>query len=1106
MKTSQHILISGSLLFALWGGAAGVLCRAQALITTVAGTGVTGFSGDGGPATNAKLGAGFGTVLNVAVDNAGNLLIVDGGNNRIRKVDGAGIITTIAGGGAAGSGGGDGGPATKAQVFPGSVSVDSAGNMYISQGASIRKVNTDGIISTVAGTGLPGFSGDGGPAKSATFLCTNVAVDGAGDLYLTDSINNRVRKIDTAGIITTVAGNGKQGFSGDGGTATSAMLALPQGLAVDSAGNLYFADNGTRIRKVDTTGIITTVAGSGSPLSLGDGGPATSAGMTPTWVAVDPAGNLYIADAGGKRIRKVNTAGTISTLAGGALNTGQGNGDGGPATSASFTTVSGVAVDMAGNVYIADSGADRIRKVSTGASGSPVSVSPTSLSFSYTIGAAAPPGQTVVIISPGATLTFTAAASMTSGGNWLAVSPTSGTVGTTLTVSVNPTGLAAGTYNGTITITPSGTGNSPQTVPFKLSVNAPASEGVISTVAGNGFIPFSGEGGAATSAAVGVSAVAVDGAGNIYIADIISSRILKVNTAGVITTLAGNGAITFAGDGGPATRASFFNPSGVAADSVGNVYIADSMNNRVRKVDASGIISTVAGNGTPAFSGDGGPAISASLSTPIGVAVDTAGNLYIADSGNSRIRKVNTAGIISTVAGIGLPGFSGDGGPAINAGLFLPGGVTVDASGNIYIADVDNNRIRKVNTAGVISTVAGNGIKGFSGDGGAATSASLNLFGAHAGLAVDSAGNLYIPDIANHRVRKVDTAGIITAVAGNGIPGFSGDGGPAVNAGLNNPSDVALDSAGNLYIADTSNNRVRKVTVSAGPAPPSISSGGVVNGASLQPGIVANSWAAIRGTNLSSVTDTWDKSIVNGKLPTTLDGVTVTIGGKPAYLYYVSPAQINLVVPDIPAGATQVTVTAPSGASSTFTVTASQYGPAFFPWPNNQVVATRQDYSYAVKDGTFSGVTTVPAKPGDVIILWGTGFGPTSPTALAGVQVPADQTYSTNTLPAVTINNVSTTVYGAALAAGFAGLYQVAIQVPSSLADGEAHRGDDRRSVIAKRHGVVREEVTTSHQHARSGLRRCRPLLQLDRSRKQDVVLQVDMLVEVRFQPLQAVV
>jgi uncharacterized protein (TIGR03437 family) len=1005
---------------------------AQPVITTAAGTGVSGFSGDGGPATSARLASGG--VLTVAVDNSGNLLIVDGGNRRIRRVNASGIITTIAGGGGATSGGGQ---ATATSIFPSSVSTDAAGNMYIAQGASIWKVNTSGVISTLAGGPVPGYSGDGGPATAATFFCTNAVADAAGNVYIADTTNQRIRKIDTAGIINTVAGNGKQGYSGDGGPATSAMLALPQGLAVDSGGNLFFADNATHVRKVDTNGIITTVAGNGSPLGIGDGGPATSAGMIPTWVTVDNSGNLYIVDGGTKKIRKVNTSGIVSTLAGGALNTGLGNGDGGPPTGGVFVSMSSVAVDPAGNVYISDPGDARVRKVSSGASASPVTATPSTLSFSVNAGAAAPPTQTVVIGSLGSTLTYTAAASTTGGGPWLSVSPDSGNANTVLTISVNPSGLAAGSYNGTITITPSGAGNTPLTIPVKLTVNAAASQGIISTIAGNGLVPFSAEGGAATGAAVGVSAVAVDGSGNVYISDTVSNKILKVSSSGTITTFAGNGSITFAGDNGPATKASFFTPLGVAADNSGNVYIADSLNNRVRKVDAGGAITTVAGNGTPSFSGDGGPAASAGVWNPSAVAVDTAGNLYIAEAGNNRVRKVDTNGIIRTFAGGAvLVGFAGDGGPAVGAGLFLPGGLAVDKSGNVFIADIGDNRIRKVNASGVISTVAGNGTKGFSGDGGQATSAMLNMFGAHAGLGVDSAGNLYIPDIANHRVRKVDTSGVITTVAGNGIAGFSGDNGPATSAGLNNPNDVAVDSSGNLYIADSTNNRVRKVTTGSGGTPPSISANGVVNGASFQPGIVPNSWVTIQGANLAGVTDTWANSIVAGKLPTSLDGVAVSVGGKPAYLYYVSPTQINLLTPDIPAGSTQVTVTTSAGTSSTFTVTVAQYGPAFFAWPNNQAVATRQDFSFAVAPGTFAGATTTAAKPGDVTILWGTGFGPTTPGAPSGVQVPGDQTYSTSTLPAVTINGVSATVYGAALAPGFAGLYQIAILVPPTLGNG----------------------------------------------------------------------
>ncbi|HUS08345.1 MAG TPA: SBBP repeat-containing protein [Bryobacteraceae bacterium] len=1013
----RHITICG--LAASIAATVPSICRGQAgVITTVAGGGtLTGSAANGRPATSVRL---MGNALGVAVDNAGNFYIADGRAARVWKVSAAGILTTAAGGGAA-PGSGDGGPATNAQITVSGVAVDTAGNLYIA-GARLRKVSPAGVISTLA-----------------DINATNVAVDGAGNLYLADILNHRIRKVDPAGVITDLAGSGAQGFSGDGGPATSAALFLPQGVAADAQGNVYFADAGNgRVRKVDTAGIITTVAGSGSPLSLGDGGPATRAGMTPTFVAVDNEGNLYIADTGSGRIRKVNTAGNISTVAGGAPPANPNLGDGGPATSAWLSGPRGVAVDNAGNIFISDDNNARIRKVSSGAAGSPIQATPAALSFSYTAGGSLPPGQTVVIFSPGASLIFSAAASTASGGSWLSVSPVSGSVGTTLTITVNPSGLAPGAYTGAVTLAPSGTGNTPQTIPVTLNVNAAGSQAVITTVAGNGFgpIPFTGEGGPATSATLGPNGVAVDGAGNFYISVMAGNRVLKVDTAGIITTLAGNGAYAFAGDGGPGASASLFSPGGVAADNAGNVYIADTINNRIRKVNTAGLITTVAGNGTMGFGGDGGPATNASLSSPLGVALDSAGNLYIADA--SRVRKVNSAGIITNVAGTLVSGFSGDGGPAASASVFLPSGVTVDAAGNIYIADVGNSRIRRVNTAGIINTIAGNGTKGFSGDGGPATSASLNLTSGHMGMAADSAGNLYIPDVGNHRIRKVDRAGVITTVAGTGIGGFSGDGGPAITAGLNNPTGVALNSSGDMYVADTTNLRVRKIAGAAGQSPSAgVCLPSIVNGASFQPGISPNSWATMQGCVFASTVETWDKFIVDRRLPVTLGGVSVNIGGKPAFLYYVSPDQINLVVPDVEPGPVQVSVTTASGRREQFMATISAYSPAFFLWPANQPVATRQDFSFAAKANTFSGAATVPAKPGEVVILWGTGFGPTAPPAPIGVQLPTDRTFSTSTLPVVSINNIPATVFGAALAPGFVALYQVAIQVPASLPDGD---------------------------------------------------------------------
>jgi len=344
---------------------------------------------------------------------------------------------------------------------------------------------------------------------------------------------------------------------------------------------------------------------------------------------------------------------------------------------------------------------------------------------------------------------------------------------------------------------------------FASAIPGHAAPGVISTVAGNGTAAYSGDGGLATSASLNSpNGVAVDSTGNIYMADFANSRIRKVDTNGVITTVAGNGTPAYSGDGGLATSASLNFPIGVAVDSSANIYIVDLGNSRIRKVDTNGVITTVAGNGTPAYSGDGGPATSASLFNPYGVAVDSLGNIYIADFTYSRIRKVDTNGVITTIAGNGTPAYSGDGGLAASASLSGPRDVAVDSTGNSYIADSSNHRIRKVDTNGVITTVAGNGTPAYNGDGGLATSASLYF---PYGVAIDSLGNIYIADSGNHRIRQVDINGVITTIAGNGMPGYSSDTAAATSAMLNNPRRVAVDSLGNIYIADSSNNRIRKV-------------------------------------------------------------------------------------------------------------------------------------------------------------------------------------------------------------------------------------------------------------------------------------------------------
>jgi hypothetical protein len=383
------------------------------------------------------------------------------------------------------------------------------------------------------------------------------------------------------------------------------------------------------------------------------------------------------------------------------------------------------------------------------------------------------------------------------------------------TITMQPTNqVVVSGSNALFSVTVSGTG--PFTYQWQFNgTNLPNS--IITTVAGNGSYGYSGDGGPATSAELlHPGDVAVDGFGNLFIVDQDNYRIRKVDTNGIITTIAGNGTYGDSGDGGPATNASMGGLGGVAVDRLGNLLIGDMLNSRVRKVDTNGIITTVAGYGQQGYSGNGGPATNATLWYPGAVAVDASGDLFIADGFDGCIRKVGTNGIITTVAGVPegtswpyTSGYSGDGGPATSAKLCGPSGVAVDGFGNLFIADYGNYRIRKVDTNGIIATVAGNGTNGYSGDGGPATNAST---GSPAGVAVDGFGNLFIADYGNYRIRKVDTNGIIATVAGNGTNGYSGDGGPATNASTGSPAGVAVDGFGNLLIGDRGNNRVRKVT------------------------------------------------------------------------------------------------------------------------------------------------------------------------------------------------------------------------------------------------------------------------------------------------------
>lgn len=602
---------------------------------------------------------------------------------------------------------------------------------------------------------------DGSPA-SGIRLCgpSGLALDPAGNLLVSDSGHNRVRRIDaTTGILTTVAG-GVGTSGGDGGAATAAGLCVPRGLAVDPAGNLFIADACEhRIRRVDaTTGVIATIAGDGVNGFAGDGGPATAARLNgPRDVSVDAAGSVFIADLGNNRVRRVDGAsGVISTIAG--TGAAASTGTGGPATAASLRTPFAVFVDdqSFGDVYIAESLANKVRRVRASDGIIDAFAGTGTAGFSGDGGAAASAQLTAPV-----------------------------------DIAVDDDGAFVATANRV------------RRVDFAAST--------ISTVAGKPDFDDVLDGVAATHTQLDLDFpgdVAFDAAGNLFFTDTYNVRIRRVDaTTGIVTTVAGNGSQGYNGELVPAADVWIFLPTAVAVDAAGNVYYTDE--SRVRVIDATtGLVRTVAGTGVCEFSGDGGPAVSAEVCYPADLLVEPSGDLLVADSENRRVRRIDMAtGEISTIAGNGGGTSSGDGGPALAAAIGVPSGLALDAAGNIHVSN-GTDRIRRIAALdGTISTVAGGGASGA--EGVPATTAQIDT---PLGLAIDRAGDLLLAEIDANRIRRVSTAtGLIETVAGDGEERFSGDGGPAALASLQRPASVAIDSTGAVVIYDSLNQRIRRI-------------------------------------------------------------------------------------------------------------------------------------------------------------------------------------------------------------------------------------------------------------------------------------------------------
>ncbi|ONI86529.1 hypothetical protein ALI144C_11575 [Actinosynnema sp. ALI-1.44] len=659
-----------STVLALVVPAAPALAADLGVISTFAGTGDYDSAGDGGQATAAKLRS----PADVATDAAGNTYIADWWGSKVRKVSPQGVITTFAGTGDYATGDKENVPATSATMkTPASVAVDRAGNVYVADAydARIRKVGTDGLITTVVGTGTEGFNGDLAPRATNLSGPMGLAFDSSGRLYFADKDNDRIRLVDlAANKLETIAAPDKVNY--------------PTDVAVNALdGAVYIADtDDNKVQKL-VNGAFTTVLPNLDH---------------PTGLALDTAGNLYVADSGHNRVQRLAQNGTATSFAG--TGTSGAAGDGGQASAAQLNSPRGLAVTRSGDILIGDHDNSKVRRIT---------------------------GKQI--------------------------------------------------------------------------------DSIVYPVAGTGEWGFGGDGGPAMTAKfAGPNSIAFDPHGNLIVADMVNNRVRRIGTNGVITTIGGTGEEGYDGDNKPATQAKVA-PDGVAVDRQGNIYVAEWRGSRIRKISTTGIITTVAGTGTYGFSGDGGPATSAMVAST-DLVVDPAGNIYLTSINHNRVRKIDTAGIITTVAGTGEKGFGGDGGPATAAKLSAPREVALDKAGNLYISDEQNNRIRKVTPAGVITTIGGNGERTLAGEGKKATQTGMYP----SAIVVGPDDTLYFSDGVAY-IRKIDAAGVVVTLAGNGKTDHKGDGGPALLASAM-ATTMAFDQAGYLHFSNGEPNRIRKVGVS----------------------------------------------------------------------------------------------------------------------------------------------------------------------------------------------------------------------------------------------------------------------------------------------------
>jgi sugar lactone lactonase YvrE len=631
---------SGTLYRAVFTNAAGNATSnsAKLTVTTSTPSGLALLAGDiGGPGTidGTGIAARFGKIDGLVVDPSGNIFVADTSNHAIRKITPAGVVTTLAGmGGVRGSADGTGSAARFSD--PMSITIDSAGNLYVADFSNslIRKVTPAGVVTTFAGTtglGGPAIDGPGATARFEGPL--GIAIDASGNLYVADEFNESIRKITPAGVVSTFAG--QTGVAGDNdGTGTGAHFNAPNSVAVDAAGNVYVGEGSHVVRKISPAGVVVTLAGSTTAGGSADGTGAAASFNYPRGLAVDAAGNVYVADANNCEIRKITPAGVVTTLVGAlsAFNTIDGTG-----TTAAFNLPSGIAVDASGNLYVGEESGFVVRKVTAAGVVSTVAGAPSRLG------------------------------------------------------STDGTGTAArfdfgGTFGG------------------QASTAVDASGNVLLTDFANGELRKITPAGVVTTVDPEISGpqgLAIDASGNVYIGT--GQTIVKMTPANAVSGFTGSG--SQGSDDGPPSTATFGDIAALAVDTGGNLYVADSLNDTIRKVTPAGFVSTLAGTPGVAGGADGSGA-AATFSSPSGVAVDASGNIYVADSQNNTIRRITPGGVVSTLAGTaGVTGNADGTGAA--ASFDFPFSIVVDSQGNLYVAELSNNDVRKVSPAGVVSTLVG---------------------------------------------------------------------------------------------------------------------------------------------------------------------------------------------------------------------------------------------------------------------------------------------------------------------------------------------------------------------------------------------------------------